>query len=179
MSSEEQDVYAWMGISPLVMSSQTPKNPRSAVISVHLPGEAPEVEEPIEATFEPIANGVLNEQPEFDLKAVEYPTANLFAANSFAASSLNEDEDDFSAAATRIRRTRASGVVSPPVKRVIGMSSRSDEYDPDPVLAFEPFQVKSMTVEPVVQESLPGDDSDSDLDENGAPRRRRRRSSAT
>ena len=179
MSSEEQDVYAWMGISPLVMSSQTPKNPRSAVISVHLPGEAPEVEEPIEATFEPIANGVLNEQPEFDLKAVEYPTANLFAANSFAASSLNEDEDDFSAAATRIRRTRASGVVSPPVKRVIGMSSRSDEYDPDPVLAFEPFQVKSMTVEPVVQENAPMDDSDSDLDENGAPRRRRRRSSAT
>ncbi len=172
MSSEEQDVYAWMGISPLVMSSQTPKNPRSAVISVHLPGEAPE--DPIEATFEPIVNGVLNEQPEFDLKAVEYPTA-----ESFAGRSLDEDEDDFSAAATRIRRTRASGVVSPPVKKVIGMSSRSDEYDPDPVLAFEPFQVKSMTAEPVVRASVPMDDSDGDLDENGAPRRRRRRSSAT
>ena len=172
MSSEEQDVYAWMGISPLVMSSQTPKNPRSAVISVHLPGEAPE--DPIEATFQPIANGVLNEQPEFDLKAVEYPTAELFAGRS-----LDEDEDDFSAAATRIRQTRASGVVSPPVKKVIGMSSRSDEYDPDPVLAFEPFQVKSMTVEPVVRASAPVDDSDGDLDENGAPRRRRRRSSAT
>ena len=74
MSSEEQDVYAWMGISPLVMSSQTPKNPRSAVVSVHLPGEAPAVQDPIEPTFEPIANASLNEQPEFDLKAVEYPT---------------------------------------------------------------------------------------------------------
>ena len=174
MSSEEQDVYAWMGISPLVMSSQTPKNPRSAVISVHLPGEAPEVEEPVETTFQPIANGVLNEQPEFDLKAVEYPTG-----DSFASRSLDEDEDDFSAAATRIRRTRASGVVSPPVKKVIGMSSRSDEYDPDPVLAFEPFQVKSMTAEPVVRSVAPVDDADGDLDENGAPRRRRRRSSAT
>ncbi len=174
MSSEEQDVYAWMGISPLVMSSQTPKDPRSAVISVHLPGEAPDIEAPVESTLKPIANGVLNEQPEFDLKAVEYPMV-----NSFANGLLDQDEDDFSEAATRIRRTRASGVVSPPVKKVIGMGSRSDEYDPDPVLAFEPFQVKSMQAEPVVQVTHSVDDSNGDLDENGAPRRRRRRSSAT
>ena len=174
MSSEEQDVYAWMGISPLVMSSQTPKNPRSAVISVHLPGEAPAVEDSIKPTFELIANGLLNEQPEFDLKAVEYPTA-----ESFGGRLLHEEEDDFSVAATQIRQTRSNGVVSPPVKKVIGMNFRSDEYDPDPVLAFEPFEVKRTPVEPVVQASLPVDDSDSDLDENGAPRRRRRRSSAT
>ena len=67
----------------------------------------------------------------------------------------------------------------PRLKKVIGMSSRSDEYDPDPVLAFEPFQVKSMTAEPVVRSVAPVDDADGDLDENGAPRRRRRRSSAT
>ena len=174
MSSEEQDVYAWMGISPLVMSDQTPKNPRSAVVSVHLPGETPAIEDSIERTFEPIANGSLNEQPEFDLKAVEYPMA-----ESFSSRSLYEEEDDFSTAATQIRQTRSNGVVSPPVKKVIGMNFRSDEYDPDPVLAFEPFEVKRTPVEPVVQANAPVDDSDSDLDENGAPRRRRRRSSAT
>ncbi len=45
MTSDEQDVYAWMGISPLILSPQTPKNPRSAIIKVYAPGEAPSVEE--------------------------------------------------------------------------------------------------------------------------------------
>ncbi len=46
MTPEEQDVYAWMGISPLVLASQEVKNPRSAVISVVLPGQAPAVADP-------------------------------------------------------------------------------------------------------------------------------------
>ncbi|MBW4691278.1 MAG: Rne/Rng family ribonuclease [Lyngbya sp. HA4199-MV5] len=41
MSPEEQEVYAWMGISPLVLSNQEVKNPKAAIISVVLPGEAP------------------------------------------------------------------------------------------------------------------------------------------
>lgn len=41
MSPEEQDVYAWMGISPLVMANQEVKNPKAAIISVVLPGELP------------------------------------------------------------------------------------------------------------------------------------------
>ncbi|MBW4470970.1 MAG: Rne/Rng family ribonuclease [Stenomitos rutilans HA7619-LM2] len=41
MTPEEQEVYAWMGISPLVLSNQEVKNPKAAVISVVLPGEAP------------------------------------------------------------------------------------------------------------------------------------------
>lgn len=46
MSPEEQDVYAWMGISPLVLAQQEVKNPRSAVISVVLPGQAPAIAAP-------------------------------------------------------------------------------------------------------------------------------------
>jgi ribonuclease E len=42
MSPEEQDVYAWMGVSPLVLVDREIKNPRSAIISVTLPGESPE-----------------------------------------------------------------------------------------------------------------------------------------
>ncbi|BAU12013.1 ribonuclease E [Leptolyngbya sp. NIES-3755] len=41
MTPDEQDVYAWMGISPLILSNQEVKNPKSAVVSVLLPGEAP------------------------------------------------------------------------------------------------------------------------------------------
>jgi ribonuclease E len=41
MTPEEQDVYAWMGISPLVLSNQEVKNPKSAIVSVVLPGETP------------------------------------------------------------------------------------------------------------------------------------------
>ncbi|NEQ28257.1 MAG: hypothetical protein F6K28_56600, partial [Microcoleus sp. SIO2G3] len=40
MTPEEQDVYAMMGVSPLVLSAETVKDPKSAVITVTLPGES-------------------------------------------------------------------------------------------------------------------------------------------
>jgi ribonuclease E len=39
MSEVEQEVYAWMGISPLVLSTQEVKNPKNTLIAVTLPGE--------------------------------------------------------------------------------------------------------------------------------------------
>ncbi len=53
MSPDEQDVYAWMGISPLVLAQQEVKNPRTALISVVLPGEAPALPATDEADEEP------------------------------------------------------------------------------------------------------------------------------
>ena len=41
MTPDEQDVYAWMGISPIVLTTQELKNPKSANIFVTLPGQAP------------------------------------------------------------------------------------------------------------------------------------------
>jgi ribonuclease E len=41
MSPEEQDVYALMGISPLVLMDREVKNPRSVIINVTLPGQSP------------------------------------------------------------------------------------------------------------------------------------------
>ncbi|KAM3099648.1 Rne/Rng family ribonuclease [Phormidesmis sp. 146-12] len=41
MTPEEQEVYAWMGISPLVLSTRELKNPKSATVIVTLPGQAP------------------------------------------------------------------------------------------------------------------------------------------
>lgn len=44
MTPEEQEVYALLGISPLVLTERTPTDAKSAVISVVLPGEAPSVD---------------------------------------------------------------------------------------------------------------------------------------
>lgn len=41
MTPDEQDVYAWMGISPLVLAIQEVKNPKAAMVLVTLPGETP------------------------------------------------------------------------------------------------------------------------------------------
>lgn len=53
MTAEEQDVYAWMGISPLVLSNREVKNPKSALISVVLPGQSPAIELMTQAPVEP------------------------------------------------------------------------------------------------------------------------------
>lgn len=64
MTPDEQDVYAWMGISPLVLAQQEVKNPKSAIISVVLPGEAPPVEQlAVEEPGEPEVAEVVMEQP--------------------------------------------------------------------------------------------------------------------
>ncbi|MGB3534116.1 MAG: Rne/Rng family ribonuclease [Microcoleaceae cyanobacterium] len=41
MTGEEQQMYALMGISPLLVSSETVKNPRTAIVTVRLPGDEP------------------------------------------------------------------------------------------------------------------------------------------
>lgn len=43
MTPEEQEVFAWMGINPLVFANQEVKNPRSVVVAVTLPGEIPDL----------------------------------------------------------------------------------------------------------------------------------------
>jgi ribonuclease E len=43
MTLEEQDVYALMGVSPLVLATEEVKDPKSAVVTVTLPGESSRV----------------------------------------------------------------------------------------------------------------------------------------
>ena len=43
MSLEEQDVFALMGISPLVKLDREVKNPKSVIINVVQPGQLPTV----------------------------------------------------------------------------------------------------------------------------------------
>jgi ribonuclease E len=62
MTPEEQEVYAWMGISPLVLSTRELKNPKSANVIVTLPGQSP----PESVVTEPAPTGsaVFEEVPD-------------------------------------------------------------------------------------------------------------------
>ena len=57
MTAEEQEVYALMGVSPLVLTDRSVKNPKNAIVSVTLPGAAPNKPpfEQLEFEFEPTA----------------------------------------------------------------------------------------------------------------------------
>jgi ribonuclease E len=165
MTSEEQDVYAWMGVSPLVLSSQVPKNPRSTVIAVYLPGEAPPAEaEPDTGAIDAEVEHIPVEQPEFDLQAIEHPKFD-------AASDYGQEEEE---TPSRIRRSRSGGVVTPPVKRVIGITPRSEVQEPqEPSLQLSLGSIET-PARPTIVQSIESEE----LEDDGAPRRRRRRSSA-
>jgi ribonuclease E len=68
MSEQEQEVFAWMGVSPLWMSEQQVRNPRNTLIAVTLPGEEPPAQF-LEAMAAHAAGAVaVVEQPELDLE---------------------------------------------------------------------------------------------------------------
>ncbi|NJO42846.1 MAG: Rne/Rng family ribonuclease [Cyanobacteria bacterium CRU_2_1] len=54
MTSEEQDVYALMGISPLVLATQPVKDQKSTIISVSLPGQSTRSSNGISTAVSPI-----------------------------------------------------------------------------------------------------------------------------
>jgi ribonuclease E len=168
MTGDEQDVYAWMGISPLILSSQTPKNPRSAVIKVYSPGEAPSPESLAVEAAEP---------EEFTLIESEF----------VAGSDFEESQPYARRQRGRIDR-RSDGTVAPPIKRSAEMPMmesdyRNDRDDFESVAFNTEFQPEPARFEPeeAPLASQPSSElqADDSLDENGAPRRRRRRSSAT
>jgi ribonuclease E len=109
MTPEEQDVYAWMGISPLVLSLTEVKNPKSALISVVLPGQTsaesvpavidlfaePTLDEPIQSTDQddPAIPGLETAQP---------------ADDAFAQEGVEQESADNGVARRRRRRSSAT-----------------------------------------------------------------------
>ena len=167
MTGDEQDVYAWMGISPLVLSEQTPKNPRSAIIRIYAPGELP-VDETAAVVGDDVTNTIITD--EFPSIESEFLT------------SLEPDESQFGDV-TQARRARgridrrSDGSVAPPIKRSFDGQAEFDFGEPvkpdlDEVDELEVFEAPIMVEDLIVNEPLEPED-------DGAPRRRRRRSSAT
>lgn len=75
MTPEEQDVYAFMGVSPLVRLNRGVKNSRSVIINVILPGQLPDA-----------ANVSENETPELE------PTTNSSPEQFSDAANVSENE---------------------------------------------------------------------------------------
>jgi ribonuclease E len=77
MTSEEQDVYALMGISPLVRLNREVRNPKSVVLSVVLPGEA----KPVESSTDSEAES-FSETPSYSLESEEPESLEMLSVTS-------------------------------------------------------------------------------------------------
>jgi ribonuclease E len=128
MTQEEQEVYAFMGVSPLVLTSEAIKDPKSTVIAVTLPGQSHISNG--QATIEPmLTQQSVAPVPVFDLEgedeasdrielslepepiAPAHTTIELpgMETNASEAESM-DSEDDSSSAGRRRRRRRSSAV---------------------------------------------------------------------
>jgi ribonuclease E len=82
MTEDEQDVYALMGISPLVLFDGEVKNPKSAMIAVYEPGTTPEI---------PLASTSSASKP---LEVVEVLPSNRIAQDDLDDLDDSDDADD-------------------------------------------------------------------------------------
>ncbi|MEO0407328.1 MAG: Rne/Rng family ribonuclease [Cyanobacteria bacterium P01_A01_bin.135] len=130
MTPQEQEMYALMGISPLVLSAETVKNPKTAIVSVANPGERSQVEQTIRADVlqtsatptksndatrdaadsskpkpTPVDKGSDSPTP---VKVVESPAAVSDDATKDSGEKPEADADSGSKSRTRRRRRRSS-----------------------------------------------------------------------
>ncbi len=97
MTAEEQDVYAVMGVSPLVLTNRSLKNPKNAIVSVTMPGETP-IKPPfeqLELEFEPTA------QPDDDDREQDY-YAEMSVVEPVFSPIFSEDAEEVEDAETEI-----------------------------------------------------------------------------
>ncbi|MCT7964971.1 Rne/Rng family ribonuclease [Laspinema sp. D1] len=122
MTPEEQDVYALMGISPLILREDEVKPPKSAVISVTEPGESvSSFSEPSFDDEEPIAEAdVEEESPEQE----DSPEENFAPVHQAEAEPESDDDDeDISASYEEDNEDNSAGVA---IRRRRRRSSASD-----------------------------------------------------
>jgi len=177
MTPEEQDVYALMGVSPLVRLNREIKNPKSVIISVKLPGEAdaPEIvrSEPAPVASIPLPSLPLesddDDEEEFEPEVTE---------------SQEEDEmTQISTAEITHRLYQSSFFPEPVSSEPIFSEPVSSESITSELISSEPVSSESVSSEPIsLQPSLSEPEvevSPANESENNPPtRRRRRRSSA-
>ncbi|MBW4519579.1 MAG: Rne/Rng family ribonuclease [Scytolyngbya sp. HA4215-MV1] len=158
MTPEEQDVYAWMGISPLVLTNQEVKNPKSAIVSVILPGQTPTVVQEIESRAARV-----EQVSSFDLEPTAFSNGSEEDADSDASPeseepsfSTRESEGDADATSRRRRRRNPS--------------------ESKPISLVAPIVVPESSVEST---AALDDNPEVEEESTAATRRRRRRSSAS
>ncbi len=177
MTPEEQEVYAFMGISPLTLQSTEGPPARSTMVSVVLPGEKPATRLGGEAIAGGAVPTALDTQETFGSET----TAESVLAGSSVASSTDEESPE--APTPRVRRRRSLAPVTtspdgppPPAPAAIGSI-------PDVSLARQGDgdALPTLTGGAISEPDLPESDSPGVTAEEAATeggRRRRRRSSA-
>jgi ribonuclease E len=120
MTPEEQDVYALMGISPLVRLNRELKNPKSVILSVVPPGEAKRV---------PLPNGASVESP-----STEAPKLSLLS-----------DEDEVERPEKVLITSPATEEA--PATNEVEMAQRISATSSAEVLATEPLSDSTATSE--------------------------------
>ncbi|HAX76142.1 MAG TPA: ribonuclease E/G [Cyanobacteria bacterium UBA11372] len=127
MSPEEQEVYALMGISPLVRLNRQVKNPKSAIVNVKLPGQGNDTQSDVaprgrndEETAEvPSAASYGFEPSDFDgepdfqgdsLTNVSIPDSDELSADAVGNTAAPTESDSGDSLIRRRRRRRSSAV---------------------------------------------------------------------
>jgi len=97
MTAEEQEVYALMGVSPLVLTDRSVKNPKNAIVSVSLPGAAPNKPpfEQLEFEFEPTAPAENAQERDYypERSVVEPVFSEDDEAQIYGSSSIDQTDD--------------------------------------------------------------------------------------
>ncbi|MBD2100704.1 Rne/Rng family ribonuclease [Leptolyngbya sp. FACHB-261] len=154
MTEEEQDLYALMGISPVVLAPPGLKNPRTAVVTVALPGEPPR----------PLVPPVTTRSEPEPIAQPSIPASNISAPIG------EEAETEPIAAPSPLSPVQAS-----PVQSGVPVSAASDLTPGDETTTEE---VQSSELAFSTDTSVAEDSADDVDAAGGPPRRRRRRSSA-
>jgi ribonuclease E len=112
MTSEEQDVFALMGVSPLVKLEEEVKVPKSLIVNIISPGES--AHQPTESTTDSIVSAEVSTSPlELEQKPI-LRTTNSTPVETFEETSISTEESpvNTSSMINRRRRRRSSALDS-------------------------------------------------------------------
>ncbi|MBD2251401.1 Rne/Rng family ribonuclease [Nostoc parmelioides] len=103
MTPEEQDIFALMGISPLIKLEQEVKNPKSVIINIVQPGQTPTI--PTEITAEPVVKATPSVEVSTPKVKLESKSVPVTATEPIKLTETTE-ESEVNAASTASRRRR-------------------------------------------------------------------------
>jgi ribonuclease E len=177
MTAEEQDVYALMGVSPLVLTDRSVKNPKNAIVSVTLPGSAPNKPpfEQLEFEFEPTAPAQNAQERDYypERSVVEPVFSEEDEAQIYGESSIDQIDD--------FEPMEEPSHVMDESYEPIELSEPIESYEPielsEPIESYQAIEL-SEPIESYQAIELSEPIERSEPEEPAINRRRRRRSSA-
>jgi ribonuclease E len=173
MTPEEQDVYALMGVSPLVRLNREIKNPKSVIISVKLPGEA-DAPETVKSEPAPVASIPL---PSLPLESND-DSEEEFEPEVTESQEEIDEMTQISTAEIIPGLYQSSFFPEPISSEPVSSEPVSSESITSELISSEPITSEPISLQPTSSEPEVEVPPASELENNPPTRRRRRRSSA-